>query len=80
METGTELNVDNLAAIHVATVQGGSKVAKHIRLRFANVREFHLRKKIKLAWVSTKEQIADIFTKCLPIELFVRFRKAILSR
>jgi hypothetical protein len=66
----TELFVDNLAAIHIGTHDRGSKRAKCINVRFMNVRESVLREVIKLTWIPTEAQLADILTKCLEENLF----------
>ena len=43
---------------------------KHIPIKFHFLREQITEKNIKLEYVETKEQIADIFTKALPRETF----------
>jgi hypothetical protein len=75
----TELFVDNMAAIHIGTNDRGSKRAKHINVRFMNVRDMVLRKVIKLTWISTEAQVADILTKCLRKDLFIKFRQMFMS-
>lgn len=47
--------------------------AKHIDIRYHFIREHIVRKEIKLEYVSTKEMLADIFTKALPCDMFVVF-------
>jgi hypothetical protein len=79
-DTSTQLNVDNLAAIHIATTKhGGGKRAKHINVRFMIVREAVSQKEIQLKWVGTKNQIADIFTKCLGTIDFKRLLRALFN-
>ena len=43
---------------------------KHIPINFHFLREHVTEKNIKLEYVGTKEQVADIFTKPLPRETF----------
>ena len=43
---------------------------KHIPIKYHFLREQVLEKKIKLEYIPSKEQIADIFTKPLPRDSF----------
>jgi hypothetical protein len=72
---GVRINVDNLAAIHIANNDCSSKRAKHINVRFMYVKEAIQRGKIELKWISTKEQLADFLTKCLNKDKFNYFKK-----
>lgn len=47
---------------------------KHIEIKYHVVREKVAEKEVRLEYISTKEQIADIFTKPLPKETFVYLR------
>jgi hypothetical protein len=78
---GIELRVDNAAALFIANNESSaSKRAKHINVRFMNVREAVKNRDVKLSWISTVKQIADILTKCLNKTTFLNLRKMILSR
>ena len=48
---------------------------KHIPIKFHFLREHVTEKNIRLEYVDTKEQIADIFTKTLPRETFEYLRQ-----
>ena len=48
---------------------------KHIPIKYYFVREHVLDKTIKLEYIGTKEQVADIFTKPLPREAFEYLRQ-----
>ena len=48
---------------------------KHIPIKYHYLREQVSQKDVKLEYIDTKEQIADIFTKPLPKEAFERLRK-----
>jgi transposase InsO family protein len=68
------LYCDNEAAISItknptAGVQGRSK---HIDVQFRFVRERYQKKHIQVEFVSSTEQLADIFTKQLPTAVFQR--------
>ena len=47
---------------------------KHIKINYHFVREKLASKQLQVRFVSTKDQIADIFTKALPSRSFVFFR------
>ena len=47
---------------------------KHIPIKYHFLREKARDQNIKLEYVNSKEQIADIFTKPLPIEAFENLR------
>jgi hypothetical protein len=70
---------DNEAAIALmknptAGVQGRSK---HIDVQFHFVRERYQRKHIKVHFVPSEHQLADIFTKQLPTKAFEAMRNEI---
>ena len=48
---------------------------KHIPIKYHYLREQVSQKTVKLKYIDTKEQIADIFTKPLPKEAFERLRQ-----
>jgi hypothetical protein len=47
---------------------------KHIDIRYHFLRDHQLRGDIKIAYVSTKEQLANIFTKPLDEKTFSKLR------
>ena len=44
---------------------------KHIAIKYIFLRELVQEKEVRLEYVNTKEQIADIFTKPLPKDVFL---------
>ena len=62
----TEIFCDNLGAIRLAGRKGPSERTKHIDLQYHVVQDFVQRKVIRLQYVDTEQQVADIFTKALP--------------
>lgn len=48
---------------------------KHIELRHHFIRELAKKKEIELQFCKTGEQLADIFTKAIPTEKLIQFRK-----
>ena len=57
---------DNKSANILAENVVSTARSKHIRVRHLRVREYVLRDEIKVEWVGTVEQLADVFTKVLP--------------
>eukprot|EP00253_Pinus_taeda_P018100 PITA_18100 len=66
---------DNTSAISVSKNPVMHSKTKHILIKYHFVREQVAEKNIKLEYVGTKEQIADIFTKPLPHEAFEYLRQ-----
>ena len=66
---------DNTSAIHISKNLVMHSKTKHIPIKFYLLREQVTEKNIKLEYVETKDQIADIFTKPLPRETFEYLRK-----
>jgi hypothetical protein len=65
---------DNESAIHMADNPVEHSRTKHIDIRYHFLRDHHQRGDIKIAYVSTKEQLADIFTKPLDEKTFSKLR------
>lgn len=63
----TDLFVDNKAAIHMMENAEEGKITKgkkHIEIRRKFINQ-HINKTVRLVYINTKEQIADMFTKAL---------------
>ena len=61
---------DNTSAISISKNPVMHSKTKHIPIKFHFLREQVTEKNIKLEYIRTKEQAADIFTKPLPRETF----------
>jgi hypothetical protein len=48
--------------------------SKHIEMRYRYIRDFVQRKTIKLQYIATSEQVADILTKPLTLRWFLQLR------
>jgi hypothetical protein len=48
--------------------------AKHIEIDFHFVRERVLRRQLEIRFISSKDQVADGFTKPLPVQAFEVFK------
>jgi len=74
---GTTVRCDNRAAI--AAVYNGTSKMRHIELRHDFI-NYHLHKgHIDIQWVPGEEQQADIFTKALGIEPFMKMRRRMMG-
>ena len=69
---------DNKACISFSEHPGNHRNSKHINYRNHFVREGVQRGDIKLVYVETLKQIADILTKALDPEKFVMFWDALV--
>ena len=73
------INIDNTAAIQIASNDSHHNKTKHINLRYHFVRNEVYYGTIKLKWISTQEQNADILTKKLSVQLHHKFMSRLLS-
>ena len=72
---------DNKACQMFADHAGNFSSTKHINVRYHFVRERLERGDIRVDYVRTDDQVADIFTKALSRDLFKKFRgKLVVSR
>ena len=71
--------VDNKAAEASAKTNGGNKLRHMTEVREHYIKECVKRNLIKLSWVASKDQIADIFTKPLSFELHKKLTDKILN-
>jgi hypothetical protein len=70
---------DNQGALHIADHTTNHNRTKHIDIQHFFVREFVKNGTIKLSYVSTREQLADILTKATAKDVLVKFRDILLS-
>ena len=71
----TPIFCDNTNAINISKNPVMHSKTKHIPIKFHFLREHVIEKNIKLEYVETKKQIADIFTKPLPRQTFEYLRQ-----
>ena len=65
---------DNQSAIRMIENDVDHSRSKHIDIKYNFIKETVKNEIVKFEWVSTKEQVADIFTKGLSKELYEKFR------
>ncbi|KAE8666843.1 hypothetical protein F3Y22_tig00112490pilonHSYRG00048 [Hibiscus syriacus] len=73
-EEPTKVCVDNKSAIALAKNPVFHDRTKHIDIRYHYIRECVARKDVEVEYVKSQDQVADIFTKPLTIEDFLRLR------
>ena len=73
----TEIRVDNKSAIELAKNPVNHERSKHIDIRFHFIRDHVKEGSVKLVHVASRDQVADIFTKPLPMVLFDNYKKLI---
>jgi hypothetical protein len=72
--TKVPLLCDNESAIRMADNPVEHSRTKHMAIRYHFLRDHQHRGDIEIAYVSTKEQLADIFTKPLDEKTFTKLR------
>lgn len=65
---------DNTGAINIANCGNFTKNSKHVEIHYHFVHESVKVKEIEIVKVNSKENVADIFTKALCRESFIKFR------
>lgn len=73
-EEPTKIFVDNRSAIALAKNPVFHDWSKHIDTRYHYIRECVTKKDVQLEYVKTNDQVADIFTKPLKREDFIKMR------
>ena len=69
----TDINEDNQACISWATEITVTRKNRHLHVNYHFAREKVQSNEIKVRYIETKEQIADLFTKALTLDSFERF-------
>ena len=70
---------DNLGAIELARLPKMRPRTKHINIAYHHFRSFITNGTVKVLPISTKEQVADLLTKPLPQNQFLKLRKLLLN-
>ena len=76
----TEVFIDNQSAIAIAKDDVQHERTKHINIKYHFVKEEVKNENIKLIYIPTEKQRADIFTKALGANLFVKFRNEMMKQ
>ncbi len=75
MDTPVVIYCDNISSILLANNPVYHAKTKHIEVHYHFIREKVIVKEIDLIHVSTKDQVADIFTKALSTNKLKKFRQ-----
>jgi hypothetical protein len=70
---------DNTTCIHIASNPAAPKRTRHMDIRYHFIRDYVTDQIIKVSYVKSKDQLADIFTKALPRPAFRKLRHFLVS-
>jgi len=73
-EKPTKIYMDNSSVIALARNPVFHDRRKHIDIRFHYLRDYIANKKVKVKNVKTQNQVADIFTKSLKYDVFIKIK------
>ena len=73
-ETPTTILCDNTASINLSEDPLLHSRVKHVDIKFHFLRERVQSQELKVSYINTKDNIADLFTKALAVQQFVRLR------
>ena len=76
---GSVVHGDNQSSLAVAQHGVRSERTKHIDVKYHFVTETVERGDVRLKWVQTADQEADIFTKALPLPAFTKLRDCLMA-
>jgi hypothetical protein len=80
VQFGSLVYGDNQSAIAVSKNGVKGERTKHVDVKYHFITETVEQGKVKLKWIPTTEQQADIFTKALARPVFEHFRAELMSR
>lgn len=75
LQTPVKIFEDNSGAVNIANYGNFTKNSKHVEIHYHYVHEYIMEGLIEVCKISSNENVADIFTKALSKEKFVKFRK-----
>jgi hypothetical protein len=73
------LFVDNMSAIQYCRTGGDAYRSRHVNIRYHFVRDNVERQAVRLEWINSTGQLADIMTKPLQRGPFERLREKLLG-
>lgn len=74
-EEATEIYIDNMSAISDAKNPVSHGRSKHIDTKYHFIRDQVKRNEVQLVYCKSEDQLADIFTKPLKTDVFVKLKK-----
>jgi hypothetical protein len=73
------LHIDNSAAIAMIDNDVSHERTKHIDIKYFFIKELVRAEEMRIKWVSTHENVSDIFTKALQPQLFTKMRAKLMT-
>jgi hypothetical protein len=67
------VHCDSQSAIALCTSESGSSPHKHIDIRLKHIREMIVNKEVQLVYIPSRDNLADVLTKPLPLDSFQLF-------
>ena len=80
IELPIRVRVDNIGAIFMSKNTSTSGCTKHVNVRYRYINEMVLDGFLKIQFVKTKENVADIFTKNVSSETYKKLTPAFLAQ
>ena len=80
VEQKSRLFCDNRAALIIAEANVNHDRTKHIDIKYHAIRDDIRKEIIKVEWISSELNIADIFTKALPVDRYKKLRDKLLQK
>jgi hypothetical protein len=77
--SATSIKEDNESTIKCTQNAVSHSKMKHIDIKYHVIRDYIAQKQIDVNWISTTDQLADIFTKALPPGSFKRLRDQLIQ-
>jgi hypothetical protein len=74
------IHCDNQSAINMAQNYSEHDRSKHIRIKYDYIKDEIDNKYIHLSWISSNNQLADIFTKALQGSVFLGMKNKLISK
>lgn len=75
-EVPPKIYEDNQSCIHLLS-KWEHKRLKHVDIKYNFVRDLHEKRLIIIEYLNTKDQVADILTKAIPVGQFIKLRGAL---
>ncbi|KAJ0018974.1 hypothetical protein Pint_10661 [Pistacia integerrima] len=77
VDYSVQIKSDTISSIMLATNPTFHAHTKHIEIHYHFIREKVFNKEIEMVYVSTDDEIIDIFTKSLSVEKFIKFKASL---
>ena len=75
-----DIHIDNQSAMKMAKNEIEHDRSKHIDIKYHFVKQYVNDGTVKLNWIATENQLADIFTKGLGVNVFTRLRDRMMKK